>query len=534
MADPAKVELNGAFPYRGAMRGRRGVAAADHPLAAQAGLAVLREGGSAADAAVAMGAVMVVVQPQYSHLGGDGFAMVWDQATRSVSAMNSAGPAPMALDVEAYRRLGRIPVHGALAVTVPGVVGGWWALHQRQGKLPWKGLFEHAIGYARDGFPASRGLVRALDAVGRESRPGFPFDAETGKTVRQEPLAKALEVIASGGEEGFYAGEMADGCRARLTADGANFAAEEWRSPARWLEPVRGGFRGHEVWASPPQTQGFVLPLALALHEHHRTLTPNLSPAAAGEESTVRMYDSLDTALGIRERELSDPDVTGFDPRGYFAPGELQRLAAAERRPAAAMARADGDTTFLLAVDGQGSAVSWIQSVFAPWGSRVWVPEWGVLMNNRMTSFTLERGHPNEIAPEKRPAHTLHSYLVTREAADGTELAVVGGTPGGYRQPQNNMQILDHILCEGMDVQDALDQPRWAVAPSGVDGRRRVDVEMWPGSTLAAEFEAAGIDVIPFPAWDGQMGRSYVACREVDGSYAVGADLRGEGQAFVW
>ena len=192
------------------------------------------------------------------------------------------------------------------------------------------------------------------------------------------------------------------------------------------------------------------------------------------------------------------------------------------------------DRVFVLAIDGEGNAASWIQSVFAPWGSRVWVPEWGILMNNRITSFTLEPGHANEIAPGKRPAHTLHSYVVTREAADGTELAVVGGTPGGYRQPQNNMQILQHILGEGMDVQDALDQLRWAVAPSGVDGRGRVEVEVRPGSSLAAEFEAAGIEVIPFPAWDGQMGRSYVACREVDGSYAVGADLRGEGQALVW
>ncbi|HEX6029783.1 MAG TPA: gamma-glutamyltransferase, partial [Tepidiformaceae bacterium] len=136
--------------------------------------------------------------------------------------------------------------------------------------------------------------------------------------------------------------------------------------------------------------------------------------------------------------------------------------------------------------------------------------------------------------PGKRPAHTLHSYLVTRDGLEGRELAVVGGTPGGYRQPQNNMQILDHILHDHMDLQDALDQPRWSVAPPRADGRRRVEVEIRPGSGLASEFEPAGIEVIPFPAWDGQMGRPYVACREVDGSYSAGADLRGEGQALVW
>jgi gamma-glutamyltranspeptidase/glutathione hydrolase len=177
--------------------------------------------------------------------------------------------------------------------------------------------------------------------------------------------------------------------------------------------------------------------------------------------------------------------------------------------------------------------VSWIQSLFAPWGSRVWVPEWGIVMNNRMTGFTLEAGHPNEIAPGKRPAHTLHSYVVTRGGAGDRELAVVGGTPGGYRQPQNNMQILDHILRAGMDVQDALDEPRWSVAPDGPGGRRRVEVEVRAGSELSTEFGAAGIEVVPFPGWTGVMGRPYVAVVDEDG-VALGADPRGEGQALVW
>jgi gamma-glutamyltranspeptidase/glutathione hydrolase len=439
----------------------------------------------------------------------------------------------MGLDVEAYRRLGRIPAHGALSVTVPGVVAGWWALHQRHGKLPWKRLFEDATGYARDGFPASRGFARALASVGATSRAEFPFNAAEGETVEQPALARTLAAIATGGGEAFCSGEIADACRARLASDGAVFEAHEWAAPARWLEPVVGEYRGYRVWASPPQTQGFVLPLALSLSEHHPALTPSPSPAAAGEGSNLRAYDALQVALGVRESALSDPDVTGFNPRPYFDHETLRRM---WQRPQAKPvgARADGDTTYILAIDGEGNAVSWIQSVFAPWGSRVWVPEHGILMNDRMMGFTLEPGHPNEVAPGKRPAHTLHSYLVTQARASGDELAVVGGTPGGYRQPQNNMQILDHLLREGMDVQDALDEPRWSVAPDGPDGRRRVEVEMRPGSSLAGEFEAAGIEVIPFAAWDGQMGRPNVACRHIDGSYAVGADLRGEGQALVW
>jgi gamma-glutamyltranspeptidase/glutathione hydrolase len=512
--------------------------AADHPLAAQAGMAVLREGGSAADAVVAMGAAMTVVQPQYSQIGGDGFAMVWDQGARAVSALNSAGPAPMSLDVARYREAGRTPAHGGLAVTLPGVVGGWWALHQRYGKWPWRRLFDDAIELARGGFPASRGLSRALAAVGKESRGDFPYDAETGQRVVQEPLARTLEAIASGGDSAFYGGEIARACRKRLGADGATFSEEEWRSPARWLEPVVGEYAGHRVWASPPQTQGFVLRLALGL----LTPRPPLRRPSERGSHAVAMFDSLHVALGIRERELSDPDVTGFDARGYFEPEVLARLrgqAPLER----VGARADGDTTYLLAVDGEGNAVSWIQSLFAPWGSRVWVPEWGIVMNNRLTGFTLEAGHPNVISPGKRPAHTLHSYLVTRPASptlggreggiSRQELAVVGGTPGGYRQPQNNMQILDHILREGMDVQDALDEPRWSVAPDGPGGQRRVEVEMRPWNGLSAEFEAAGIEVVAFPGWTGVMGRPYVAVVDEYG-IAAGADPRGEGQALVW
>jgi gamma-glutamyltranspeptidase/glutathione hydrolase len=160
-----------------------------------------------------MGAVMVVVQPQYSHLGGDGFAMVWDQATRSVTALNSAGPAPMALDVEQYRRLGRIPLHGALAVTVPGVVAGWWALHQRHGKLPWKRLFDDAIEYADvQGFPASRGLRRAVSVLPEEARPFelhfFAREDETSTIPARgvEFLSVTLEDIARTGQDAFYWG----------------------------------------------------------------------------------------------------------------------------------------------------------------------------------------------------------------------------------------------------------------------------------------------------------------------------------------
>jgi gamma-glutamyltranspeptidase/glutathione hydrolase len=512
------------------VRGPHGGVACDHPLAAAAGLTTLRDGGSAADACIAMAAVMVVVQPQYSHLGGDSFAVCWDEQRREVSALNSSGPAPAGIDLEAYRRLGRIPLDGPMAVTVPGCVDGWAKLHARFGKLDWRRLFDGAIELAGGGFPASRGLARAIRA-GQERI--YPADymrqvfgrvaGDGGQAVVQPALANTLRQVRDGGAAGFYEGDVASACIRALNGRGGRFEASDWTGPARWEVPLSTPFLGVRVYTQPPPSRGLALMLALKAYQR----------AAPEQASSVAAFEAMAGAFAIVNRDAGDPDVTGFDATAT--------LASPPARPIGAGAASDGDTTYMLAIDPQGNAVSFIQSVFSQWGSGVFVPETGVLMNNRMRGFVLEPGHPNELAPGKRPMHTLHSYLATvagddlplsgngQQAPGGETLVIAGGTPGADRQPQTNLQVLEGLVRDRLDPQDALDRPRWSTSPGD---ERAVEVETRPGSTLAAEFAGAGLRVVEEAGWHGKFGRAFVAVKGA-GGVSIGADLRGEGLALV-
>jgi gamma-glutamyltranspeptidase/glutathione hydrolase len=474
-----------------------------------------------------MAAVMVVVQPQYSHLGGDAFAVCWDQASRNVLALNSSGPAPGGADIEVYRGMGAIPLDGPLAVTVPGCVDGWWQLHRRFGRLPFKHLLQPAVELARDGFPASRGLARAVRAGQHRI---YPADfarqvfgrvaGDGGQRVTQPALARTLAAIGEGGAAAFYEGDIARACVRALNGRGGWFAVEDWVGPARWETPLSVSFAGVQVYTQPPPSRGLVL--MLALREYER---------AAGEPSPAAAFAATQHAFGVVNSKAGDPDFGGFDAASLLGHRTVAATAAAG---------SDGDTTYMLAVDRHGSGVSFIQSVFSQWGSGVFVPETGVLMNNRMRGFVLEPGHPNELAPGKRPMHTLHSYLATvgsdndalmaGDAAGSSEsLVIVGGTPGADRQPQTNLQVLEGLVRERLDPQDALDRARWSTSP-GDPGA--VEVETRPAATLGPTFAAAGLRVIEEPGWHGKFGRAFAAVVGEAG-VAIGADLRGEGVALV-
>lgn len=505
-------------PARGALRGPRTCVIADHPLAAAAGERALREGGSAADAAVAMAAVLTVVQPHMSHLGGDAFALTYEAAGGAVRALNASGPAPAAASAEACRALGGIPDTGARAVTAPGCVAGWGALHERHGRLSWARALADAEGLARDGFPASRALARAVETGRMRVAPSDAFKAvfghvagDGGQTVRQPALADTLRTLAREGAGAFHEGPLADGLRATLNGLGAAFTPDDWRAPAEWVEPLAVEFAGMRVHTQPPPSRGIVLMLALQ------------RLARTGETGAGAQVRALREAFAAVDAEAGDPRATGFDA------GALLRAGGATASARAAGVGGDGDTTALAAIDADGNAVSLIQSVFAAWGSGVFAPEAGVLFNNRMRGFTLERGHRNELAGGKRPMHTLHCYLVTAppEGAGGGALAAVGGTPGAHRQPQTNAQVLDAVLRAGADPQDALDAPRWALDDDGA-----LHAERRSPDRLGAALRAAGLDPAPLAAWDGWTGRACLAVRAGAG-VAAAHDARGEGLAIV-
>ncbi len=526
MADGERSEIVSAVRNRGALRGPHGCVAADHPLAAAAGMDILRRGGSASDAAIAAAAVMTVVQPYYSHVGGDLFALTYDATSSRVRALNSSGPAPARATLDSYLAEGGIPDTGARAITVPGCVDGWWRLHQDGGRLPWADLLAPAGKYASDGFPASRQLVDMVGAASGRVQPGEYFDGIFGRIaegamVYQEDLGRTLAAIAEHGADGFYSGEVADRCRAALAAGGATFTEEDWRGPARWEQAIAGEFAGHMVHTQPPPSQGFTLPLALRIYEQ-------LLATDSGLSAPILQHMALAQAFTMRT--LSAGDVPEFDAQHMVDRAEPGLLASFVRADSPA---GDGDTTYLLAIDAAGNAVSLIQSVFAGWGSGVIVPGSGVLMNNRMRGFSLRAGHPNALAPGKRPMHTLHSYMVTGKRG---ELEVVGGTPGAIQQPQTNVQVLDAILRQAADPQDALDAPRWSMgsfAPYDPE-YRKVLIEAHAPDSLTPAFRDAGIETAPTAAWSPGMGRAYVATVLPFGGIAAAADIRGEGQALVY
>ena len=514
----------GEGPRRGALRGANTCVIADHPLAATAGQQALHDGGSAADAAVAMAAVLTVAQPFMSHLGGDAFATVYDASTGAVEALNSSGPAPASANADDYRKLGGIPDTGALAVTVPGCVTGWGALHERYGKLPWSRVLEDAERIAGEGFPASRALARAV-RVGRERvYPAGPFKetfghvaGDGGQHVVQPELAGTLRALGEGGAAAFYEGEIAEACLATLNGLGAAFTPDDWRAPAEWVKPLSIEFGGMLVHTQPPPSRGLVTMLALQ----------RLARSGGGIGAQV---EALREAFAAVDAEAGDPRTTGFDAAA------LLRAGGAPARAGVASA-GDGDTTALLAIDGEGNAVSLIQSVFSAWGSGVLSASTGILFNNRMRGFSLEPGHPNELAGGNRPMHTLHNYIVTSvpdlplagEASgprDG-QLVAVGGTPGAHRQPQTNVQVLDAVLRGGADPQDALDSPRWALDTDG-----SLYAESRTPDALGQALRAEGLAFEPLAAWDGWTGRACLAVL-AGGGIAAAHDLRGEGIAIV-
>lgn len=522
--------------HRGPVIAPKGMVAADHALASSAGVQVLREGGSAVDAALAAAAVMTVVQPHYSQLGGDLFLLHFEAATGQVRAVNASGPAPATATAAGYLSDGGIPPRGPRAIAGPGVVAGWGMAHQRWGRLPWSRLFDAAIGYAGDGFPVSTRFA-AMAAMQEQVLRATPSTAahflpdgnlpRAGQSFRQPNTATTLRAIAAGGPRAFYEGEIAARIAAAIqSAGGLLSEADLAATVAEEIDPACTTYRGVTVYEQPPVSQGFIVLEALNILEP----VDIKSCDAAGRVHLLA--ESVKLAFEDRFTHLGDPRVVEV-PLAML----LSKEHAAKRAKLIDMNRARpfspppafplaGDTTYLCAVDGEGNAVSLIQSVFASYGSGFVAGDTGVLLNNRLTGFTLEPGHPNELAPGKRPVHTLNTYLATRDG----RAAIVGGTPGADRQVQTNVQILTGLIDLGLDPQAANDAPRWSIGP-GV----RLEIETGFGEDVERSLAKRGHDLAPFGAFAPPMGRAQLIVVDADSGARLGAsDLRGEGQPHGW
>jgi len=455
---------------RPVIMGQNGVVSSGHQLASQAGVNVLREGGNAVDAALAAAFVMAIVKPEASGPGGDLFALVYMKKTGKVEALNSSGPAPVKASVEYFhdRGLKSIPQFGPLSIAVPGAVDGWLELHKKYGTKDLARLMADALRIAREGFPISQEFAESIDEFSSE----FPWvdrcyrqpleKPTPGKVLVQRSLADVLEKIALKGRDGFYTGEVAEKICATIKAEGGILAQEDLQSIiCQWLEPVRSTYRdtlGHE---QPPVSQGFMVLEMLNIVEAW--------PLDDGSMSQAHMIHyqvaAKKLAFEDRIRYLEDPKFG--DPK---IPLLISKQHAAKRRelvgdvmdrPSLAVANQSSDTTYLCAADRDGNAISFIQSVFAPFGSRVIGGDTGVIMNNRLCSFGLDPSKANALKPGKRPAHTLNTYMVFR----GNEVFAAGGSPGADEQPQTNFQIIHDLVDLQMDPQSAVEAPRWSHQP---------------------------------------------------------------------
>lgn len=523
-------------PYRNkaAILSRGGVVATSQPLAVEAGLQMLRNGGNAVDAAIAAAITLTVVEPTSNGIGSDAFALVWDGG--KVHGLNGSGRAPAALTLGKVRAAGGgMPTRGWLPVTVPGAPAAWRDLHARFGKLPFAALCEPAIRHAEEGHKVSPIVAQywgySVPAYSQLGGPEFRGWKETftirgrgpknGELWRSPGHAATLRRIAETGGEDFYRGETAQKI-ARFAKETGGYITEADLAShtSTWVEPITTSYRGYDVWEIPPNGQGITALIGLNILEGFelRSLGRDSAPAFHPQ------IEALKLAFADAHRYVADPQFAEVPTsklldKGYAA----QRRALIGKR---ALTPKPGDpyaggTVYLCAADKDGMMVSFIQSNYMGFGSGVVVPGTGVSLQNRGHGFSLGTSHPNRLQPGKRPFHTIIPGFLTRGGA------AVGpfGVMGGYMQPQGHMQMVVNTVDYGLNPQASLDAPRWQWT-SG----REVQVEADADPAIIQGLRKMGHTVKVVEAGGG-FGRGQIIWRLPSGEYIAGSDKRADGYA---
>jgi gamma-glutamyltranspeptidase/glutathione hydrolase len=522
-----------------------GVVAAPHYLAALAGVNVLRDGGSAVDAALAANLVMAVVWPHMCGPGGDLFAQVWSASDRKVYGLNASGRAGYGMSAQAYHELGHssMPQRGVLAITVPGAVDGWFTLHKRFGKLEFARVAQDAIRHARQGFrvtPSTSGAIRGnadlLSQVGGGANTFLPGGRAPapGERLCEPDLANTLEQIAARGPSLMYTGDLGARIVGFLEANGGRLNAQDFAAQQSvWVDPVATEYRGVQVSELPPNSQGTTLLQML-------NMVDGLDVAGQAQMSAELVHALVERkklAFADRDTYVGDP-LCAEIPVDLLLDAQRARERASRIGGTASVAQThtvgrsvDGDTIYLCAADRDGNVVSLIQSLYAAFGSGVHVPGTGVTLHNRGFGFNLIDGHPNALAPGKRPMHTLMPGLALRGGSPWLSF----GTRGADGQPQTGLQILMSLLDYGMDLQSAIEAPRWAHgAPGGRYPASALVLEGRFPEQAAEELQRRGHEVMLADAVDQVMGTAQLIQIDQKLGCAIGAsDPRGDGVALA-
>lgn len=526
--------------------GRRGMVASPHYLASLAGARMLMAGGNAVDAAIAANAVLGVVYPHNCGIGGDLFMLIYSAKDGELIGLNASGrsPARAARDFFAQKGLSSIPLRGILSVTVPGAVDGWSLAQRRFGKMSLDQLLQPAIEYAEGGFPITARLHRWIGECApvlsqhEESRQTFlPNDSipQPGQILKFPHYANSLKMIATQGPEVFYHGALAESISRFCEAEGGLLRLEDLASHrSEWVAPIHTSYSGYEVYELPPNTQGLATLLELNLAENF-----NLGPLGHNSGEYIHLLAEIKKiAFADRDAYITDPEFSEIPVQELLSKDYAKRCALridrSKANPAVhATYPPGGDTIYLCAADASGNLVSLIQSLYFSFGSGVAVKDTGVLLQNRGSYFSLQGDHINRLEPVKRTMHTLIPAMAFR---DGKPVLVFG-TMGGEGQPQTQLQVLCNLIHFRMNLQQAINAPRWLMGPRHQGGPPELYLEGGISQEAGKGLEAKGHAVKWLEERSEFFGHAHAIAVVGEGEqriYEGAADPRSDGCAIAW
>ena len=515
------------FATRSVVLGQNGMVATSHPLATQIGLDILKDGGSAIDAAIAANAALGLMEPTGCGIGGDLFAIVWDAETKKLYGLNASGRSPKNLTLDYFEKnnMSKIPSLGPLPVSVPGAVDGWFELHKKFGKKPMTEILAPAIDYAEKGFPLTELIAWYLNrSVPYFMSKGFPNIEDTyinqnggklpneGEIYKNPYLANTYKLLANKGRDAFYKGEIAETIGKFIKEQGGFLSADDLANhKSEWVAPVSINYRGYDVWELPPNGQGIAALQMLQILKGY-----DFSKIEFGSAEHLHLFTEA-KKLAFEDRAKYYADMDFFDVpveellSDDYATQRRKQIGERAKTYNAGKISA-GETIYMTVADKNGNMISLIQSNYRGMGSAMVPPKLGFMLQDRGELFSLKRGQANTYEPEKRPFHTIIPAFVTKD----NEPFLSFGVMGGDFQPMGHTQIIMNIIDFGMNIQEAGDAPRWdhtgGSTPMGVQGNSTGTIRLESG--------------IPYKTIRGLMDRGH--------TIGTGRGIYGGYQAILW
>lgn len=530
------------FASRSEVIGQNGMVATSHPLATQIGLDILKQGGTAVDAAIAANIALGLMEPTGNGIGGDLFAIIWDAKSNKLHGLNASGPAPMNLSIDYFEQQGlkKIPAYGPLPVTVPGAVDGWVKLHEKFGKLKFKSLFEPTIEYAEKGFPITETIAYYLDKSQKrfEKYPNFSEVwikngrmPQKGEIFKNPQLANTLRIIAEKGRAGFYEGEIAQTMANFVQAQGGFLTYDDLAGfHSEWIQPVSSNYRGYDVWELPPNGQGIAALQLLNILENY-----DLKKMGLFSSEYIHLFtEAKKIVFADRAKYYADPNFSNIPVNELISKSYAKERAKLINLDKASKANDAGileigDTIYLTVADKFGNMVSLIQSNYRGMGSGMMPTGLGFMLQDRGELFSLDKNHKNALEGGKRPFHTIIPAFVTKDGKPFISFGVMGGAT----QPQAHAQIIINMIDFGLNLQEAGDAPRivhsGSSQPTGevmTDGGS-LSIESGFGKQIEQELSNKGHTI---KYQKGVFG-GYQAIMFKDGVYYGASETRKDGQA---